>query len=205
MGDHLRRRRLDLGLTQQTVATQWGVRPETVTSWELGRSQPSVRRYPAIIALLGDDAQPPSETLPERLLAIRRRLGLTQADFAARVGQDEHQICRWEKGRLRPHPWIAGRLDLELRALEGRPVENSPTLSFFDLTRWRRKPPQGIAIRPETFGDWLRARRLQLGLSMDDLGRRVKTNRGMIYRLERGKQTPSAQLRTELERVLTTA
>ena len=164
-----------------------------------------MRRYPAIIAFLGDDAQPPSETLPERLLAIRRRLGLTQADLAARVGQDEHQICRWEKGRLRPHPWIAGRLDLELRALEGRPVENSPTLSFFDLTRWRRKPPQGIAIRPETFGDWLRARRLQLGLSMDDLGRRVKTNRGMIYRLDRGKQTPSAQLRSELERVLTTA
>ena len=204
MGDHLRRRRLDLGLTQQTVATQWGVRPETVTSWELGRSQPSAavpghhrlprRRRPAT---LGDP--------PGKAARLRRRLGLTQADFAARVGQDEHQICRWEKGRLRPHPWIAGRLDLELRALEGRPVENSPTLSFFDLTRWRRKPPQGIAIRPETFGDWLRARRLQLGLSMDDLGRRVKTNRGMIYRLERGKQTPSAQLRTELERVLTTA
>ena len=115
------------------------------------------------------------------------------------------QICRWERGRLRPHPWIAGRLDLELRALEGRPVENRPAGSYFDLTRWRRKPPEGIAIRPETFGDWLRARRLQLGLSMDDLGRRVKTNRGMIYRLERGKQTPSAQLRSELERVLTTA
>ena len=164
-----------------------------------------MRRYPAILNFLGEEPQPPSETLPERLLAVRQRLGLTQVDLAARVGQDEHQICRWDRGRLRPHPWIAGRLDLELRALEGRPVENRPAGSYFDLTRWRRKPPKDIAIRPETFGDWLRARRLQLGLSMDDLGRRVKTNRGMIYRLERGKQTPSAQLRTELERVLTTA
>ena len=187
------------------MAARWRVRPETVTAWELGHSRPSARRHPAISAFLGDEAQPPAETLPERLLAVRRRLGLTQAELATRLSQDEHQICRWERGRLRPHPWIAGRLDLELRALEGRPVENRPAGSYFDLTRWRRKPPKGIAIRPETFGDWLRARRLQLGLSMDDLGRRVKTNRGMIYRLERGKQTPSAQLRTELERVLTTA
>ncbi len=122
--------------------------------------------------------------------------------MAARVGQDEHQICRWEHGRLRPHPWIAGRLDLELRALEGRPVEHSPTLNFFDLTRWRRRPPQGVAIRPETFGERLRARRLQLGLSMEDLGRMVEISRGAIYRLERGKQLPSAKLRLHVERVL---
>lgn len=37
--------------------------------------------------------------------------------LTARLGQDEKQICRWERGRLRPHPWIAGRLDLDLRAL----------------------------------------------------------------------------------------
>lgn len=202
MGDHIRRRRLDLGLTQQTVATQWGVRPETVTSWELGRSQPSVRRRPAISAFLGEEAQAPAETLPERLLAIRRRLGLTQAELAARLGQDEHQICRWERGRLKPHPWIAGRLDLELRALEGRPVENSPALSFFDLTRWRRKRTKGVVIHPETYGERLRARRLQLGLSMEDLGQRVKVSRGTIYRLERGKQAPSVELRMKLNRAL---
>ena len=184
------------------MATQWGVRPETVTSWELGRSQPSVRRYPAIIAFLDDKAQPPSETLPERLLTIRRRLGLTQAELAARVGQDEHQICRWERGRLRPHPWIAARLDLELRALEGRPIENSPTLSFFDLTRWRRKPLASVAVTLETFGERLRARRLQLGLSIEELGRRLNISRGTIYRLERGKQLPSVKLQLELDRVL---
>ena len=84
-------------------------------------------------------------------------------------------------------------------------MESSPTQSFFDLTRWRRRPPKGVEIHPETFGEQLRARRLQLGLSMEDLGRSVGGNRGTIYRLEREKQKPSDKLRLELERVLTTA
>jgi DNA-binding XRE family transcriptional regulator len=37
---------------------------------------------------------------------------------------------------------------------------------------------------------------------MEELGRRVASNRGTIYRLERGKKNPSAKLRLELERVL---
>ena len=116
-----------------------------------------MRRYSAILAFLGDDTQASSETLPERLLTICRRLRLTQADLAARVGQDEHQICRWKQGRFKPHPWIVGRLDLELRGLEGRPVENRPGPNFFDLTRWRRRPPKDLEIHLETFGDRLRA------------------------------------------------
>ncbi len=185
------------------VAPRWRVRPETVTAWELGHTRPSVRRLPTNSAFLGDEAQPPAETLPERLLAIRRRLGLTQAELAARLGQDEHQICRWERGRLKPHPWLAGRVELTLLTLEGRPANKLPApLSFFDLTRWRRKPPKGVAVIPATFGERLRAHRLECGLSMEDLGQRVKVSRGTIYRLERGKQAPSVELRMKLDHAL---
>lgn len=161
-----------------------------------------MRRHPAISVFLGDETQPSTGALPERPLAIRRRLGLAQRELAARLGQDEHQICRWERGRLKPHPWIAGRLDLELRSLEGRPVGKSPAMSFFDLTRWRRKPPGNGTVQPGTFGERVRSRRLQLGLSMEELGRRIGGNRGTIHRLERGEQAPAAGLLLELERAL---
>jgi DNA-binding XRE family transcriptional regulator len=91
---------------------------------------------------------------------------------------------------------------MELRALEGLSVDTSPNLSFFDLTRWRRRPPKSAALRPETIGDRLRARRLQLGLSMEALGRKTGGHRGTIYRLERGRQKPSAKLRLKLQLAL---
>ncbi len=40
---------------------------------------------------------------PERILALRRRLGLTQVEFAAAVGVvDGTIISRWENGRSSP-------------------------------------------------------------------------------------------------------
>jgi transcriptional regulator with XRE-family HTH domain len=187
---------------QRTVAEQLRVRVETIGLWEKGRVRPLPRHYSRIVQFLGYDPEPEGEGLPDRLRAVRRRCGLTQAELAARLGQDEHQICRWERGRLKPHPWIADRLDHGLRALEGQPAESSPAPSFFELTRWRRKPPMGVTILPATFGEQVRARRLYLRLSMEALGRRVGSNRGTIYRLERGKQTPSARLQEKLREVL---
>jgi transcriptional regulator with XRE-family HTH domain len=203
VGDHLRRRRLEAGLTQRTLAERWGVRTETVANWELGRTRPLVRQIAKILALVGVDPEASPDTLSGRLLAVRRRLGLTQAELAARLGQDEHQICRWEGGRQKPHPGIASRIDLGLRALEGRPVDDADApLSFFDLTRWRRKLPAGVTLTPQTFGERLRARRLELGLSMREVAGRAGVSRGTIYCLEADRQRPSVTVAGALGHVL---
>ncbi len=97
-----------------------------------------IRQTAAIIAFLGYDPEPPPDPFAGRLLAVRRRLGMTQEELAVRLWQDEGQICRWEPGRLTPHPWIAGRVDLGLRSLEGGPKQDPESpLSFFDVMRWR--------------------------------------------------------------------
>src|SRR5437867_7472692 len=59
-----------------------------------------------------------------------------------------------------------------VRAMEGRPANNpmAPP-SFFDPTRWRRKPPAGVTVGPKTPGERLRARRLKLGLSLEEAAR----------------------------------
>lgn len=170
--------------------------------WERGRIQPLVGHLAGIITFLGYDPYPPPECLAGRLLGVRRRLGLTQAQLAGRLGQDEHQICRWERGRRRPHPWITGRLDLALLEMEGRATQPKPAQSFFDLTRWRRRLPEGMSIAPVTHGERFRASRLRAGLSMSELARKTGVSRGTIYRMERGMQKPSKMLRRKLEKTL---
>jgi DNA-binding XRE family transcriptional regulator len=53
LGDHLRKRRLDLGLLQKDVARRVGVKTPAVTAWELGQATPSAGYLPRIIRFLG--------------------------------------------------------------------------------------------------------------------------------------------------------
>jgi transcriptional regulator with XRE-family HTH domain len=41
--------------------------------------------------------------LPQRIAAVRRRLGLSQRAFAARLGVGRNVVIRWEGGYHRPH------------------------------------------------------------------------------------------------------
>lgn len=206
LGQHLRKRRLDLGLLQRDLAARLGVGVMTVGNWELGKEQPGIRHTAAILAFLGYDPEPAGDSLPGRLRDVRRHHGLTQAELAARLGQDEHQICRWEGGRQRPHPWIASQIELGLRALEGRPVDGAHSqISFFDLTRWRRRLTRGLAAaQPTTLGERIRETRLRLGMSQDEAGRLFGVSRAVVYRWERGSLPVSASklaaIRSFLER-----
>jgi len=53
LGDHLRKRRLDLGLLQRQVAEELGIRKGTVYNWESNHRSPQLRFMPRIIEFLG--------------------------------------------------------------------------------------------------------------------------------------------------------
>jgi predicted transcriptional regulator len=53
LGDHIRKRRLDLEILQKQVAYQIGVHEMTIASREGNATVPEVRYMPAIIQLLG--------------------------------------------------------------------------------------------------------------------------------------------------------
>ncbi|MFQ6047248.1 MAG: helix-turn-helix domain-containing protein [Gemmatimonadales bacterium] len=114
LGDHLRKRRLDLGLLQKQVAQRLGVNDNTVTNWELGRSEPGLRFIPRILELLGYtpfDNQRDSLPIPERLKVYRRIHGLSQGAVAARLGIDPSTLARWESGRSRPDKKHSERIE----------------------------------------------------------------------------------------------
>lgn len=102
IGDHLRKRRLDLGLLQRELADQLGVTESTVTNWELNRTAPALRFLPHIISLLGFDPRPAGPTLAQQLLTCRTARGLSREAAARLLGVDPGTLWRWEGGRRTP-------------------------------------------------------------------------------------------------------
>jgi DNA-binding XRE family transcriptional regulator len=79
LSDHLRTRRLDLGLTQQQVGKLVGVTACTIQYWETNRFKPAVRFIPRIIEFLGHDptCEVEPQSLGDRIKFKRLRLGLS--------------------------------------------------------------------------------------------------------------------------------
>ena len=104
-------RRLELGLQKKFVATRLAVNEWTYLNWESGRTTPEIRYMPRIIDFLGFDPHPAPISLPGRLKAIRRNLGLSVKRLSAVLGVDESVVARWERGRGGPtvNQWRAIR------------------------------------------------------------------------------------------------
>jgi DNA-binding transcriptional regulator YiaG len=102
LGDHLRKKRLDLGLLQREVAEKIGVNEATVTNWERQRTLPEIRFIAPIIKFLGYDPFPDPESFPEKLKTCRMRMGLSQREFAIRLRIDPSTIAGWETCRHKP-------------------------------------------------------------------------------------------------------
>jgi transcriptional regulator with XRE-family HTH domain len=111
LGDHIRKRRLDLGLLQKDVAARVGCDTATITNWELNHTSPEIRFIPGIIAFLGyDPYDGPSGTLGERIIACRQRMGLSQKRFACQLGIDPTTVAGWERGEHQPSERLRARL-----------------------------------------------------------------------------------------------
>ena len=72
VGDHLRKRRLDLRLLQREAAGQIGVDTATITNWELGQTTPALCWMPNVIQFLGYDPEPEPETVGQSLKCYRQ-------------------------------------------------------------------------------------------------------------------------------------
>jgi transcriptional regulator with XRE-family HTH domain len=76
LGDHVKKRRMELGFKQGDTARDLGVSVSTLIAWETNRATPGVRFLPRIIAYFGYDPYPEPQTIEEQIVAKRRRLGL---------------------------------------------------------------------------------------------------------------------------------
>ena len=102
LGDHIRKRRLDLGLLQREVAERIGLAEQTITIWERQHRKPEIRFIARIIEFLGYSPFEEPESFPEKLKTYRVRMGLSQRRFAATFGIDPATVAQWETSRQKP-------------------------------------------------------------------------------------------------------
>jgi transcriptional regulator with XRE-family HTH domain len=96
VGDHLLRRRLDLGLEQKEAAKRLGTGAWNLRNWETGRHGIEVRFYPAIIAFLGYNPLPDPHTHGDAVRRERVALGWSRKKLAKVAGVDEATVKRVE-------------------------------------------------------------------------------------------------------------
>ena len=102
LGDHLRSKRLDLGLEQQDVAQVIGVDTDSITNWELNRHPPAIRYYPKIFEFLGYCIIQYPKTEGEQLRLFRIHLGYSTEQLAEFLGVDPSTIQSWEANKRIP-------------------------------------------------------------------------------------------------------
>lgn len=100
MGDHIRAKRLNLGIQVQEAAKLIGVHQATLKNWEHKYyGEPAIQHWPKIIRFLGYCPYIPCATLPEKVLMYRKVEGISLEDMAKKVGIDPGTLGRFERGR----------------------------------------------------------------------------------------------------------
>jgi DNA-binding XRE family transcriptional regulator len=111
LGDHLRKKRLDLKLLQKDVAKRIGVDETSIYLWENNRVNPSLSSIPKIIEFLGYiPLRMTSNSLAEQILTYRRLQGLTQKKLAHLLWIDPATIGHWERGEHWPQKKLLNKL-----------------------------------------------------------------------------------------------
>ena len=120
IGDHLRKRRLEKGLSQPEVAKLLRVTTDTVTLWELNRNSPTARYFKRILTFLGYLPELGyGYSLGERLKLARHILGHTQRQAAVKMKCDCSNIRYIELNARKPQAVTNQKIERYIReALE---------------------------------------------------------------------------------------
>lgn len=102
IGDHIRVKRIDLGLQIKELARQLRANEGSVASWEIGRRQPCIRNMPALLKFLGHDPRPQADGIGGQLRRKRTALGLSLRAAAKEMQIDPSTLARWESGSRQP-------------------------------------------------------------------------------------------------------
>ncbi len=101
ISDHIRKRRMDIGLYQRQVAELIGVSESTIWNWERG-IEPELRFIPKIIEFLGYNPFTAPTDLLGRLRHFKIVNGLSYIRLGDLMNRDPEQLTDWLTGRKRP-------------------------------------------------------------------------------------------------------
>ena len=101
IGEHVRKRRMDLGMLQREVAAKIGVTESSVWNWERG-TEPELVHIPKIIAFLGYVPFECPDDLLGRLRYYKLVNGMSFERLGAAMGRDPEQLVDWLSNGMKP-------------------------------------------------------------------------------------------------------
>lgn len=101
IGEHIRKKRLDLGLLQIEVAVTIGVTESTVWNWEHG-TEPELRYIPEILNFLSYIPWEEPDTVVGKLSYFKKNHGLSYERLGLLMGKSAEQITDWLSGNVKP-------------------------------------------------------------------------------------------------------
>ena len=154
-GHHLRKLRIDRGLTQGQLGAHIGHLGAAICGYEKGKTYPKPSALPALAAALDVEEDELARLLPmlptrrritpfgQELRRLRKERGLTQAQLARRIGVSGASITCYEGSGVHPKPSgvaaIAEALGVPRQRLEELLPEEPPTTTLgHELRRLRR-------------------------------------------------------------------
>ena len=103
IGEHIRKKRMDLGLYQSDVGKMFGVSKDCITYWENGRNEPQIKYYPRIISFLWYNPIAADEsTIAGQVFAYRCVNGFSQRRLAKLLNVDPTIVKAWEMCASKP-------------------------------------------------------------------------------------------------------
>ena len=112
LGDKLRNRRLELGLSQSQVAKLFDTDSDLVYMWEKNFIKPTIKRFPQVINFLEYfPFETDRTTLGGRIKEYRYLHGLSQEVLALKLGINESTIFHYENGKHKPTLRVSKKLE----------------------------------------------------------------------------------------------
>lgn len=172
IGDHLRKKRLDLKLRQKDLIETLGVCQANILLWETNKTEPRANHIPKINNFLNYCLTPQEPVLhfghQLRLYRINI-LGYSIFELACKIGIDESTLNEIEKTSIIKHAHVLNAINIFLEDSSWNISDKTPT-QFIPVKSKCHKQPRYISPldEPKTLGDHIALRRKQLKLKQSE-------------------------------------
>jgi DNA-binding transcriptional regulator YiaG len=100
IGEHIRKKRMDLRLWQTDIAKQLRVSGETINNWENNHRKPLIYLYPRIISFLGyNPYEAKDNSVEQKIYAYGCMNGLSHKRLGKLLNVDASTVRAWEQGK----------------------------------------------------------------------------------------------------------
>ena len=118
LGDKIRNKRLELGLSQSQVAKIFNTDPDLIYMWEKNIIKPSIKRFPEVITFLGYfPFEIDESSLGGKIKLYRYMYGLSQEAMAEFLNLNESTIRDYERGIRKPLERLKVKIQNKLKII----------------------------------------------------------------------------------------